>query len=676
MLGLISRIVEATRRSVMSLLFVALAFLSVHTQVSASSVAASGTFAGTNYQVVPGDSLLDTGTHFSFINNFSVPITVNFVFEAPAGVTVLVPSGLVTVPANGSYRFDIQITTVQSVEEGVFPIRINGLVVPDSASGVEVSGSAGLNAQITIQGLPPTTPPSVVLMTRSDTSAIVEVTNDDFETVFVLYDLGINPPTTPTPELNTGSGLQITFSGLEANTIYTVFFTATAVNRDESDVVSFSFTTLPTPIPPEDPDDPIDEPDDPVDDPVPSDPQPAPPTTGGFTLTNVLFIELSSTSIVVPVFGEYVPPQMNAYVSVRAGVRETSRIDLTNRVVVTGSVNTSLIGRYEVRYTVRYLTQTLVEVVEVFVVDQEAPRILSPEEITILVDDPFVYELRASDNYDAFSDLIVTGFPSVVDTSVVGTQRFSVVITDQSGNRTPFLFTVNVRERQLVPITITINNQSITFVAVEGLFNPQAYVIDVSVMVNPPLPNSPSWVRFTGQELTPTGREAVYIRLTDDRGRTLQGVVDLSTGELLPSQPDETVIEPDPWWRVLFRTPNLWIWLLPLSAFLITLWWFFFFLAKRRKEEEEEEPEVDVQIDSLDVSGDEQKVSINHVEDDETLIDFSKAPNEQVNPPKPSRSPRKKAPLDVSQPSSENSDPMQHDDGPSKPSSSRTKKKS
>jgi len=59
-----------TRRSALSLLFAVLWMLIPLTQVEASSVGASGTFAGTTYQVVPGDSLLNTGTDFVFVNNF------------------------------------------------------------------------------------------------------------------------------------------------------------------------------------------------------------------------------------------------------------------------------------------------------------------------------------------------------------------------------------------------------------------------------------------------------------------------------------------------------------------------------------------------------------------------------------------------------------------------------
>ena len=578
-----------TRRSALSLLFVALAFFAFQVRVFASSVGASGTFAGFTYQVEPGESLVNTGTQFSFVNNFSVPITVSFVYEAPAGVSINVPEENVTIAANGTYRFNVQITTTPSTAEGSFPIRILGNVIPDSASGVEVSGSAGLNATLIVQGISDTVAPSAVLVSRTDSELVIDIFNQDFDPVVVLYDLILNPPLQTSPILNPNESFRVTFPTLDQNTTYRLFLSAKATNRPESETVFFDFTTLvtPTPTPPTDPTPP----------PVVA---PTPPSSGGgggaAPSINVLVMEFSDQRINVPVFGVYTPPILNAYVSVRSNVRETSRIDVTNRVLILGEVNPNVLGRYVIRYILRYNNLVLEEEVEVFVVDNEPPRVLSAEEITILVDDPFVYQLIASDNYDEVNDLIITGFPSNIDTRIAGVQRFSVVVIDQSGNRTPFLFTVNVREREEYPIILNIDDFEITLVGLEGLFDPTSYVVDVASAVNQPLPNSPSWTRYTGQSIEFRQRELLYIRLTDTRGNTLIGVLNPETGRILPIDPIDPTLTGDPWWQVLFRFGNVLVWIVPFLLLLLGWIWFFFFLAKRRKKKEEEEPVASVPV--------------------------------------------------------------------------------
>lgn len=589
MSSLISRSPNAARRSALSLLFVVLAVVGSATNVHASGVGASGTFAGTNYQVEPGESLINTNTTFSFINNFDVPITVDFVFEAPQGVSINVPSGLITIAAGSSYRFDVNIFTLNTVTEGTFPIQITGLVIPDAASGVEVSGSAGLNALLTIQGKPPTQSPSVVLVSRTDTSIVVRLTNEDFENVLILYDLLINPPTTASPDLGPQSGIVVTFSGLEPNTIYTVFVTAKATGRDESSLVSFEVTTLPTPVVVPEPEDDPEVPPPPVVVPVipPAQPAPTPPPPviggGGSSLTNVVIIELSSQLIEVPVFGTYIPPIINAYVSIRSANRETSRIDLTDRVVIVGGVNTSVLGRYEIRYRVRYNTTTAEEIVIVNVRDRIAPRITSAEEVTFLVNQPFQYQLIATDNYSPFERLIITGLPANVDTSRVGTQRFSVVVTDESGNRTPFLFTVNVRERIVSPVVVSIGEIDVEFLTTEGEFDASSFRTEVSVSANQPLRNSPTWTLYTGQPLTQGVFDLVYVRITDAQGNFLIVAVDITEGRVIPLDPDANIISGDAWWRVLLRTSNLLLWVGPLLLVLGAWAWFFYFIAKRRR---------------------------------------------------------------------------------------------
>jgi hypothetical protein len=170
----------------------------------------------------------------------------------------------------------------------------------------------------------------------------------------------------------------------------------------------------------------------------------------------------------------------------------------------------------------------------------------------------------------------------------VGSERFTIFVSDRSGNRTPFLLTVNVRERESTTIIVSINDIDVEFEAVEGLFNTNNYRVEVAVAVNQPLTNSPSWTLYTGQTLEASGRELVYVRLTDNQGNVLLGVLDVNTGRVLPLLPDDNIITGEPWWRVLFRSGNILVWIVPVIILLAGWIWFFFFLAKRRKKMEEE----------------------------------------------------------------------------------------
>jgi hypothetical protein len=564
----------------LSLLFVVFALFLNSLNVHASGVGASGSFAGTNYQVKPGNDLINTGTDFSFINNFSTPITVEFIFEAPTGVSVNVPDDPVVIAGGAMYRFDVNIFTTASAQEGTFSLRIVGRVIPDTVSGVEVSGSAGLNASITLQGDAATTPPTLSIHNATETGFTLRVFNSDPFPVNATWSINTSPPQFANVVIDSQKFLEVVFINLDTNTTYTIrASSATTPERGESSEVTIQATTLAPSIP----------------DPDPTTPTPPPPTVaptppsggGGPRLTPFLIIEFNEQEIVVPVYGQYTPPAMTAFVSLRDNVRETQRIDLTNQVVITGSVNPNALGRYEIRYFLRYNTLSIEEVVVVFVRDITPPRILSAAELTFKVDDPFVYELVATDNYDRPEDLIVTGLPAVVDTTVVGPQRFGVIVSDQSGNRTPFLFTVNVRERLITPIPLRIEEIDVVLEAVEGYFDETNYRMDVAIAANRPQPNSPSWTSYNGQALSTDSQEFVFVRLTDALGNRLFAIVDLNNQRVISTLPGDTILTGSAWWQILFRAPNVFLWVVPLILVFLGWGWFFFFIAKRRTREEE-----------------------------------------------------------------------------------------
>jgi hypothetical protein len=586
-----------SKRSVTTLLFAVLLLISTTLGVSAS-VGTSGTFGGTNYVIQPGTSLLDTGTDFNFVNNYNTAITVEFLYEAPPGVSINVPADPVVIASGGQYGFEVSIVSTAETQVGTYSIQIVGRVIPDFVNGITVTGSAGLTAVLSVQGISPTTSPTLTLDSVTSSGFSVEFTNPDPDPVVMLYSIGINPPSNvfESRNLNPNESVVIDFvddslgNPLQPNTTYTVFAIATASPRPESIVSSLTVTT--EALPPADPDPEEPEPEEPVVTPPPTVISPVPPSSGGggsIPTINVLVIDLVSKTLNINVFEDYEAPPMTAYLSVRNNIRETSRVDLTNRVVITGDVNTDVIGRYEVRYFLRNNTLTVEEILVVNVRDLIAPVISSPAEVTYKVDEPYDYRIFATDNYDARDDLIITGLPTNMDTTEVGTQLFNIVVADQSGNRTPFLLTVNVRPRDVTPIIVEVNDIELELEAVEDLFDPENYIIEVAVAANQPLRNSPSWTRYTGQAVTADEGELVYVRLTDNQGNELFGVLDISTGEVLPTIPDEVVIESDAWWEVLLRRVNILFWLIPFLLVVAGWIWFFFFIVKRRKEDEEEE---------------------------------------------------------------------------------------
>ena len=178
--------ISLMKRSVTTLLFALFVLLSasITNLVSANSLGTSGNFGGYSYQVQPGDSLIDTGTQFRLINNFPNAVQVEVYYEAPRGVSINTPSDPITISAGGNYTLPVEITTTEDTAEGTFQIRIVGRIIPQTVNGIELTGSAGLNAALTVQGeviLPPTLPPVLAEVSTTSTTAVIDVTNQDSE---------------------------------------------------------------------------------------------------------------------------------------------------------------------------------------------------------------------------------------------------------------------------------------------------------------------------------------------------------------------------------------------------------------------------------------------------------------------------------------------------------------
>jgi hypothetical protein len=71
--------------------------------------AVSGTFAGYQYKLIAGERLASENVYATFINNYAVPIDVELIFEAPAGVGFLVEETIITIGAGQVIQVPIGI---------------------------------------------------------------------------------------------------------------------------------------------------------------------------------------------------------------------------------------------------------------------------------------------------------------------------------------------------------------------------------------------------------------------------------------------------------------------------------------------------------------------------------------------------------------------------------------
>ena len=140
---------------------------------------------------------------------------------------------------------------------------------------------------------------------------------------------------------------------------------------------------------------------------------------------------------------------------VDAGATAVDGVDGAIDVVVTGSVNASVVGTYVLTYTatdaagnVASLTRT------VTVEDQDAPVITLLGAATVTVKQGTEYVdagATATDNNDGAVDVVVTGS---VDASVVGTYVLTYTATDAAGNVATVTRTVSVEDQDAPVMTL------------------------------------------------------------------------------------------------------------------------------------------------------------------------------------------------------------------------------
>ena len=136
-----------------SLLLAGFFLLAMVTNVQAQGgFGVSGTFAGYHYKLVPGEQLDSENVYATFMNNYAVPIDVQISYEAPQGVTFLIDSDVVSIPAGQTIRVPIGIALSNQAVPGDYVVTVFAQVLPGNVEGITAIGSAGLNARLSIFG--------------------------------------------------------------------------------------------------------------------------------------------------------------------------------------------------------------------------------------------------------------------------------------------------------------------------------------------------------------------------------------------------------------------------------------------------------------------------------------------------------------------------------------------
>jgi hypothetical protein len=184
--------------------------------------------------------------------------------------------------------------------------------------------------------------------------------------------------------------------------------------------------------------------------------------------------------------------------------------DYTEDVVVTGTVNTSVLGVYPITLTLTAEGLTLTKTFTIRVVDTITPVITGPTSVQLFVDELYESELTVSDNVDTDVTLVAL---KELDTSVAGITDIVWQATDASGNVSTFSQTVEVLRPKVESLEVIINNQSFVFVVSEAEFDIDNLQVEYIVSTTTPAATS-TWSVFTTSPSVDPG-ETVYVRLSD-----------------------------------------------------------------------------------------------------------------------------------------------------------------
>ncbi|WIF88708.2 hypothetical protein [Acholeplasma laidlawii] len=203
-------------------------------------------------------------------------------------------------------------------------------------------------------------------------------------------------------------------------------------------------------------------------------------------------------------------------------------VDILNieDVLITSYIDTHILGKYEVIYTIRDSNNLIGKAnLVVEVIDAEAPKVSMKEDIYVDVHslEPYIYDyLIIEDNYNKLEDLTITKTGSI-SMSKVGAYRVIVKVVDQAKNAAEYPVIVHVIDQQQptlkVPSEIVITNflrpNYIGMIEVKDNYDKDLVVIieDGDINYNE-LGEHPIIIRAIDSSLNET-KEYIHIKIID-----------------------------------------------------------------------------------------------------------------------------------------------------------------
>ena len=168
-------------------------------------------------------------------------------------------------------------------------------------------------------------------------------------------------------------------------------------------------------------------------------------------VTSIEFKLIGDKEITLEVFSEYKEEGSSAHFRDK---------DITNKVKINGSIDTSKIGVQELEYIVSYKKKEAKLKRKITIVDTVIPEIklIGNDKISTYVGYSYSDQgVSATDNYDGdISSQVVTD--NQVNTAVVGNYKVNYTVTDSSGNSSTISRDVEVKNRPVVEQGVAVLN--------------------------------------------------------------------------------------------------------------------------------------------------------------------------------------------------------------------------
>jgi hypothetical protein len=169
--------------SLLAMILYLMLFILSPPTIVAGGFGVSGTFAGHNYTMVPGETNSSTSVNVVFFNQYDVPITVRLNAEGPFGVSYLNLQNEYTIEANAQLRIPILIELSPMIAPGTYTLHVYAQVLPSTKEGITLIGSAGLQANLLVLGEAGMVNISVVSVNGNSFPAVLELFRVDQNTL-------------------------------------------------------------------------------------------------------------------------------------------------------------------------------------------------------------------------------------------------------------------------------------------------------------------------------------------------------------------------------------------------------------------------------------------------------------------------------------------------------------